>query len=172
MDTDSLLGDMDDPTSLRSTPTIDPGRVSHQQQHHGHGGTQSMYANIQHVPRPNHPLRQSSDAFGGPISFNSYGSNLQAYGYNNVHGALMSQQQSFPSTFPGNFIGNGVLPQRALPQPLTLHRQVHRPIPSYLMSSNYHSQASQLASQSTAIPVNSLLSSSNPPPHQKQHSFQ
>jgi hypothetical protein len=176
IDTDSLLGDMDDFTSLRSTPAVDTGRaVQQQQQQHSQVGAQSLYGNMQQTcPRLNHPLRQSSGPIGGPLTFSNYGNNNGGYNYNNAHAGTMLSQTSLSSSlpFPGHFM-MGNTPPRALPQPTNFRPPQYRPHPAYDMHGNYHhSQDSHLGSQSTHIPINSLLGPSNPPNHQKHNSFQ
>jgi hypothetical protein len=180
MDSDSLVGDVDDFASIRSTPTGDLGRVVQQQQHqhhhqylqHGQLGQQPLYNNMQQAcSRPNHPLRQSSGPIGGALGFNSYGNNSNGYNYNNVHaGPLMSQPSHSSSAFPGNFMIGGGL-QRALPQPTNFRPQYRQPF-MYSMNSAYlHSQASHNGPQTTQIPITSLLGPSNPPLHQNPNSF-
>jgi hypothetical protein len=178
MDTDSMLGDMDDFPSMRSTPTVDIGRAvqqhqhqhQHQHQQHAQLGQQSMYNNMQQAcPRPNHPLRQSSGPIGGPLGFNNYG-NSNGYNYNSVNaGPLMSQPSLSSSAFPGNFMMGGGL-QRALPQPTNFRPPQYRQPSSYSMNGAYHhNQPPHLGSQSTHIPINSLLTPPNPPIHQRHN---
>ncbi|EHK99843.1 hypothetical protein M7I_4340 [Glarea lozoyensis 74030] len=174
MDADSLMSDMDEYPSLRSTPAVDIGRAVQQQQpQHSHARPQSIYGNAQQV-RPNHPLRQSIGSMGGPLGFNNYGTNLGGYNYTNFHhaGALLSQPAQITSAYPGGSFLMGGLP-RALPQPNNFRQPQFRHQTVYDMHSNYHNQQpSHLGSQSTHIPINSLLGPSNPPNHQKHNTFQ